>query len=117
VGPGGKYLGPVIHSNRGHIWAQGQFHHNGFSTVMPPNGPSCSSGTARGDSPNLSSAQSYHPGGVNVVMADGSTHFISETIDTGDLTARNPRTASEPSPYGVWGALGSRCGGEPPGQF
>jgi prepilin-type processing-associated H-X9-DG protein len=24
---------------------------------------------------------SYHAGGVNVVMCDGSTHFISDTID------------------------------------
>jgi prepilin-type processing-associated H-X9-DG protein len=115
VGPDGRYLGPVIHSNRGHIWAQGQFHHMGFSTVMPPNGPNCSSNNSRGGTPSIHSAQSYHPGGVNVVMADGSTHFISETIDTGDLTARQPMTG-EPSPYGVWGALGSRAGGEP-GSF
>jgi prepilin-type N-terminal cleavage/methylation domain-containing protein/prepilin-type processing-associated H-X9-DG protein len=116
VGPGGLYIGPVIHSNRGHIWAQGEFHHNGFSTVMPPNGPNCSSNNARGGSPHLASAQSYHPGGVNVMMADGSTQFVSETIDTGDLTAPQP-VSGQPSPYGVWGALGSRSGGEPPRKF
>jgi len=118
VAPDGKYyIGSVIHSNRGRIWAQGQFHHNGFQTILPPNGPNCSSGTTRGASPNISSAQSYHPGGVNVVMADGSCHFISETIDTGDLSARSPRASTGPSPYGIWGALGSMCGGEPPRPF
>ncbi len=70
---------------------------------------------SRGGRANICSAQSYHPGGVNVVMADGSIHFISETIDTGDLTAPQP-ISGQPSPYGVWGALGSRDGGEP-GMF
>jgi prepilin-type N-terminal cleavage/methylation domain-containing protein/prepilin-type processing-associated H-X9-DG protein len=114
VGADGRYVGAVLHSNRGHIWTQGQFHHNGFSTILPPNGPNCSVNTDRGGSPNICSAQSYHPGGVNVLMADGSTHFVSETIDTGNLTARQP-VAGERSPYGVWGALGSREGGEPGG--
>jgi prepilin-type processing-associated H-X9-DG protein len=112
-----EYIPPVIHSNRGHIWAQGQFHHNGFQTILPPNGPNCSSGTTRGATPNICSAQSYHPGGVNVVLADGSCQFISETIDTGDPTAPIPRTSSEVSPYGIWGALGSRSGGEASVQF
>jgi prepilin-type N-terminal cleavage/methylation domain-containing protein/prepilin-type processing-associated H-X9-DG protein len=40
-------------------------------------------------------ARSYHSGGVNVCFADGSVHFISNTI-----------------PFTVWQALGSRSGGE-----
>lgn len=32
------------------------------------------------------SAGSWHPGGLNVVMADGSTRFISETADWGNST-------------------------------
>ncbi len=43
-------------------------------------------------------------------MLDGSVHFISETIDSGDLT--QGLVQSGKSPYGVWGALGSRNGGE-----
>lgn len=70
----------------------------------------------RGASPHIESAQSYHPGGVNVVMADGSSRFISETIDTGDPTASNP-ISGQPSPYGIWGALGTKAGGETPGAF
>jgi prepilin-type processing-associated H-X9-DG protein len=40
-------------------------------------------------------SRSYHPGGVNVAMADGSVRFIRDAIS--------------PS---VWRALGTRCGGE-----
>jgi len=44
-------------------------------------------------------------------MADGSVTFISETIDTGNLAA--PAPISGFSPYGIWGAMGSRNGAEP----
>jgi hypothetical protein len=50
-----------------------------------------------------------------VALADGSVRFISETIDTNNLALTHP--GSGPSPYGVWGALGSKAGGEPPGNF
>jgi hypothetical protein len=55
--------------------------------------------------------RSKHLGGVVAVFADGAVRFITENIDYGDLTG----TISSPtsaSPYGVWGALGSRQGGE-----
>ncbi|MFH1264482.1 MAG: hypothetical protein ABIK89_02055 [Planctomycetota bacterium] len=55
------------------------------------------------------------------MMPDGSCRFINETIDTDDLTQPEPRQQPAPydgrSPYGVWGALGSKWGGEPMGQF
>ena len=41
------------------------------------------------------SASSYHAGGVNVCFADGSVHFISDSID-----------------FATWQALGTRGGGE-----
>jgi hypothetical protein len=44
------------------------------------------------------------------LMADGSVHFISETIDTGNLGVQQPNDGR--SRYGVWGALGSKAGGE-----
>jgi prepilin-type processing-associated H-X9-DG protein len=31
-------------------------------------------------------AASLHPGGVNFVFADGSVHFVSDTIDIPSLT-------------------------------
>ena len=45
-------------------------------------------------------------------MADASVRFFSDSIDTGNLTAAAPTTLTGPSPYGVWGKLGSRMGGE-----
>ena len=76
---------------------------------MPPNAPSCSIYAEDWNSV-MWAATSYHPGGVNAVFLDGSVRFISDTIDTGNLAL--PPVASGPSPYGVWGALGSKNGGE-----
>jgi hypothetical protein len=49
-------------------------------------------------------------------MADGAVRFISENIDTGNLAAPDVR-GNGPSPYGVWGALGTRQGGEAKSEF
>jgi prepilin-type processing-associated H-X9-DG protein len=109
----GKYYLPsqAVRTDRavGVEWFDGFPAFTGFSTVLPPNSPSCAVDNW-GDSWGLFSASSFHPGGVNVLMGDGSVHFVSETIDTGNLTAAE--VTSGPSPYGVWGALGSKSGGE-----
>ena len=100
----------------GSRWMDGQPDWVGFTTVLPPNGPSCNEGTdASGDSASLViPPSSLHPGGVNCLLADASVHFISETIDTGNLGATAPtNTSTVASPYGVWGRLGSKDGGEP----
>jgi prepilin-type N-terminal cleavage/methylation domain-containing protein/prepilin-type processing-associated H-X9-DG protein len=95
----------------GDYWAMGQGPWTFFSTALPPNGPSCWIG---GEyfiyGSNYAAASSMHPGGAQVLMGDGSVRFVNQNIDTGDLT-RAPVT-SGPSPYGIWGALGSRSGGE-----
>ena len=90
-------------------WPDGTVPYTGFSTVLPPNSPSCVVTTWDGDW-GISSPSSYHPGGVLAAMADGSVRFASETIDTGILSAAEPMGG--PSPYGVWGAMGSKAGGE-----
>ena len=48
-------------------------------------------------------------------MADGSVRFVSNNIDTGNLGVAT--TLGGKSPYGVWGALGTRNGGETVGDF
>jgi prepilin-type processing-associated H-X9-DG protein len=53
---------------------------------------------------------SFHPGGINALLADGSVRFISETIDCGNLAAAE--ATEGPSPYGVWGAMGTIQGEE-----
>ena len=60
-------------------------------------------------------AGSHHAGGVQVTLVDGSVKFISETIDNGDLD--EPNVTSGKSPYGTWGALGTRGGGETVNEF
>ncbi|MCC9607940.1 DUF1559 domain-containing protein [Blastopirellula sp. JC732] len=98
-------------SNRGNQrWNDGFVPFSAFSTVLPPNGPSCWTGTNENTADSLTSPTSYHPGGVNVVLADASVRFISETIDTGSTTSAPVTTGG--SPYGVWGALGTIGGGE-----
>jgi len=123
-GAGGTLAGCTVadsHHHRGRGWAVGYFLHTGFNTIMPPNGPSCSEAKGEWGS-GLFPPQSYHPGGVNAAMADGSVRFVSETISTGDLSQPEPATWGNPlrpsqSPYGVWGALGSIDGGESVGDF
>ncbi|MFH5802865.1 DUF1559 domain-containing protein [Alienimonas sp. DA493] len=104
-------------ASRGIAWNMAYTEYSGFHTVGPPNGPSCAADTEwyfrRGR--GLYAAGSYHTGGVQVALCDGSVQFISDTIDTGDLTATNPTFG--PSPYGTWGALGTRNGGEVVGEF
>jgi prepilin-type processing-associated H-X9-DG protein len=80
---------------------------NGFHTILPPNNPSCTAYTSQA----TYSASSFHPGGVNGALADGSVRFISETIDSGTPSAGMPFDGSA-SPYGVWGALGTPGCGE-----
>ncbi len=113
--PGGEYAGGGrIEDVR---WNDGRFAFAGFHTVLGPNSPSCSrdGGNIHDADWILSSATSLHPGGVNVLFADGSVRFISETINTGTVSAAYPTSGR--SPYGVWGALGSRSGGEAVSDF
>jgi len=113
---GGDNVGPE--SAQGRAWMSGEFLSGYFHTLLPPNAPSCSQ-DHRPYWGNLMSASGYHTGGVNVGMGDGSVQFVSDTISTGNLD-RAPASymnwqdvlLSGKSPYGVWGAMGSRNGGE-----
>jgi len=99
------------------LWADGQAEINGFSAVLAPNKPSCANDAntnADSGSPLLT-ASSYHTGGVHALMCDGAVRFISDNIDTGNLGA--PAVAGGASPYGTWGRLGTRGGGETVGEF
>ena len=101
----------------GTLWVDGETTRCGFTTVLPPNSPSClmpsnlCNGCGPSDSPGgVYSPSSNHPGGVNGVFVDGSVRFINDNINTGNLGY--PEVNSGPSPYGVWGAMGSKQGGE-----
>ncbi len=84
----------------------------GFATLIAPNGPSCHWGGVDGNE-HMGTLSSYHTGGGTIGMTDGSVQFISSSIDTGNQSVDDIDTpGSRTSPYGVWGALGSRSGGE-----
>ncbi|MEM9410014.1 MAG: DUF1559 domain-containing protein [Planctomycetota bacterium] len=105
-------LGPNLHQNTGHTeWCDGRVHHSGVTTVYTPNTfvPFDYQGATydidvnsekEGNSttkPTYAAitSRSYHPGGVNIGLLDGSTTFLSDSIDL--LT---------------WRALGTIGGGE-----
>lgn len=100
-------------SGKGARWADSGSNFTSFNTILGPNKPSCANGGwDAGD--GIWTSGSNHPGGVHVVMADGSVHFISESIDAGDPSVApvgqpgwGGSLAGAPSPYGVWGALGT----------
>lgn len=94
------------------LWTDGRSVNSAFTTILPPNSPSCihSYPSIHNCSWGVFSAQSNHAGGVNVGMGDGSVRFVSETIDCGSPNSYAVTTGK--SPYGVWGAMGSPAGGE-----
>ncbi len=107
-----KAGGPIGHTR----WANGGVYYSGFTTAMPPNGSVTAVSRAVGfsnagqtlqmdwDSVDENdggptymslSASSYHPGGINALFADGSVHYIKNSV----------------SPI-TWRALGTIAGGE-----
>jgi len=113
-GANGQLVGtlPPSHHRDGEAWTAGFPMIMGFTTILPPNAPSCSNGHGEWQE-GIFSADSYHPGGVNAVMCDGSVRFVQETINTGNLALPMPRmTNNTLSPYGVWGAMGTKSSSE-----
>ena len=101
-----------LKGRNGQNWMDGQTEHVAFHTVLAPNSGSCTLDANGGADSQVSliTVSSNHPGGVNAAMADGRVTFITDSIDTGDLTANDaPRGES---PYGVWGAIGTRAGND-----
>jgi len=114
----GQYFtaGTTVKGTFGSLWTDGQAERVGFNTVLPPNSPGCTSdtNTCCADARDVVlPAGSYHTGGVNAAFADGSIHFLSNSIDTGNKNPGVVQPTSGPSLYGVWGRLGSKAGGEP----
>jgi prepilin-type processing-associated H-X9-DG protein len=78
---------------RGYPWAEGTIWRGWYNHLLPPNSPCWRPGDWW---LLVTPASSWHAGGVNLVMCDGSVRFETEGV----------------SPD-VWLAAGSRNGGEP----
>jgi len=89
-----------------------------FNTMLRPNSAVCVNRN------NLTTSawqwgtippRSRHPGGVQVMFADGAVLWIADTIDNGTADSYGLQGSAGPtgaSIAGVWGALGTRNGGE-----
>jgi prepilin-type N-terminal cleavage/methylation domain-containing protein/prepilin-type processing-associated H-X9-DG protein len=89
---------------RGFSWANGEYRTTLYNHARVPNSAVLDCLAALMSTPDLArmyagygwrAARSRHPGGVNVVMADGSGQFVGDTVDPA-----------------VWKALATRGGGE-----
>ncbi len=80
-------------SNGGMTWLEGNMNWTRYNHVLPPGFPSCKAGITWNKT--IMTANSRHPGGVQLLLADGAVRFIGENL----------------SPL-VWQALGSMNGGE-----
>lgn len=101
---------------RGLSWADGMPLYTGFNTILPPNRELLLS-AARDDCWGVLPPSSYHQGGVNVAMVDGAVRFVGDEIDAGNehvptVYLDSPTPPGSRSPFGVWGAMGTRASSE-----
>lgn len=88
---------------RGFSWVNGEYRSALYNHYLPPNSPThdCISPKMSGGPEVIftpfgwRTARSHHPGGVNVLKADGSTNFVGEAIE-----------------LDVWRAISTRLGNE-----
>ena len=97
---------------RGVRWADYRLNYTGFQTIVPPNGPTCT--RSNDNSEGFFTAGSNHQGGCHILMGDGAVVFITDSVDGGDqnqgpVQTRGPwPLGGSQSPYGLWGAMGTR---------
>lgn len=104
-------------TGRGFRWADAFPDFGACQTILPPNTEMCGMGGS--DRDNMASMSSRHQGGAHVLMADGAVKFITDSIEAGNSRNPMPRAGGtgnyapgSPSPYGLWGALGTRANKE-----
>jgi type II secretory pathway pseudopilin PulG len=87
--------------------------YSGFSTIMPPNAPTCPKGSNAETNWGFYTASSNHTNGVNTGRADGSCSFVTENVDCNGLPeSLQGKGLTGQSHYGIWGAMGTPAGGE-----
>ncbi|GAA4462686.1 DUF1559 domain-containing protein [Novipirellula rosea] len=111
---------PGLRSNswkRGFRWSDSVPTYTSFTTMLPPNREVCIGGGGDFDTGVLPPS-SRHQGGVHILMGDGAVKFITDSIEAGNprspvVKQGSPGVApGSKSPYGLWGALGTRASKE-----
>jgi prepilin-type N-terminal cleavage/methylation domain-containing protein/prepilin-type processing-associated H-X9-DG protein len=102
---------------RGFRWANGNGVFTSMNTILPPNREVCVRFGPTGF--GVLPPSSQHQGGCHVLMADGAVVFVTDSIEAGNSragTVRRGRTGDRApgaeSPYGLWGALGTKASRE-----
>jgi hypothetical protein len=107
----------AANQGRGFRWASGTANYSSMNTILPPNSEMCVTffDTGQGMLP----PSSRHQGGVHVMMGDGAIKFLTDSIEAGNSAAPTVRLGGaggtapgSVSPYGLWGALGTRAAKE-----
>ncbi|SMP38610.1 prepilin-type N-terminal cleavage/methylation domain-containing protein/prepilin-type processing-associated H-X9-DG domain-containing protein [Neorhodopirellula lusitana] len=112
-------------AKRGYLWAYGRIFFSGMNTIQPPNSAVCMNrASPLGNSVHFDGIcppSSRHQGGCHVLMADGAVKFITDSIEAGNRrsaqvavigTRTDVLAAGSESPFGLWGALGTRASKE-----
>ena len=104
-------------NRRGYRWADFRPCFSGMHTILPPNSEICSGNNA--GQTGVWSSSSRHQGGAHILMADGAVVFMTDSVEAGDkrapmvwLNGTGGAAPGSQSPYGLWGALGSRGASE-----
>ena len=104
-------------NGRGYQWAEYRPNFTGMHTVLPPNAEVCG-GNNVGQT-GMFPPSSRHPGGCHILMTDGAVRFITDSIEAGNSRAGmvwrdggGDQAAGRKSPYGLWGALGTKASKE-----
>ncbi len=102
---------------RGFRWASGDAPFTVVNTILPPNKEVCISIDHTGN--GILPPSSRHSGGCHMLMSDGAVIFITDSIEAGDsthgtvrLNRTGGRAPGSQSPYGLWGALGTKANKE-----
>jgi prepilin-type N-terminal cleavage/methylation domain-containing protein/prepilin-type processing-associated H-X9-DG protein len=70
------------YDDSGALWATASVRYTGYNHWLTPNQNSCFfEGRARGSGRGSTTATSHHPGGVNILMADGQVRFVGDSVE------------------------------------